>query len=345
LSSGLGKVLILVGFLCFVVMLFFLAPYYQRISSLSLILGVFCFVIGWILSTAQLVGTSLANKIGVLMISVSVLSLTIAPVCLWYREIGQVVPQMSLQEHLHYTGETKYFERIPTGTYLFVTPYAWVSFPLAIFGIIVLIFGLTLKRRYADAAETDLAHRKHFAFAFTLILAGVSFLLLSRVWYGYIGVYAEVMNGKLKVPPAHGQRKIHGWSAQTEETVEYPLYSDFLFTPWFDCSLESNISVPSSNNVTLSIFAGDTGEPIIYVTSNEIRYSRNLEDSNQYIFRIRNTQNQSTSAIMSTKIDSPISQKIMMIGVTPIAVGSAVAIIFAEKELKRSNEKSTQKTT
>lgn len=345
-ASSLGKTFVIAGLLLPFVGLLFLGSHDRLVPCLSLVGSAFFCVMGWLVGTEQLANNSLAGKIGALMISISALSFTIAILGPWYSETAELIHELKLISHYHYTGEPRSGEIVPLKTRLFVYPFAWVSFPSAIFGFGLLFFGLVLKFCWNYVGSRlkgrQLTFKKRFTFSFTLLLIGISLLLLGNIWHGYTNAYAEFMTGKLKVPATYGIHTLEGHSIRKEEVAKYPMHCDFLFRPWFDCRLESNISVPSSNNVTLSVFVGDSNELTFNLTSNEIRYSQNLHSTIPYTFQIRNTINQSVTVVISTTISGTTSQKVMLSGATLTIASSIVTFILIRNELKLSNEKSEE---
>jgi len=343
----LGKPSVVAGLLLLVVALLFWGSHNQWVASLSFVVATFFFVVGWVAGTEQLVDTSLPGKIGALMISLAVPSLMISTVCSWYSEVGGVVRETELVQRLHIDGSTKYLEMVPMDKLLCFKPHSWLSSPLGTFGVVLLFFGLLLKLScgyigFSRLKGHRLGHRKRFAITLTLLLVGIGFLLFDRVWCGYTCAYAEFMTREFDVPPSSASRTTHGHSIHTEEFEEFLTFVDFVFKPWLNCRLESCISVPSANNITLSVFAEDASKPIINITSSEIRHSQNLQPNIPYTFRIRNTVNQSFSVVMSTKLDTSLCKSATLIGVTLILACSATVVVLTGKELKVWNQKSKQ---
>jgi len=341
----LGKAFAVTGFFLLVVALLFWGSSDQWVASFSFVVGVFFLVLGWVVGTEQLVDTSLPCKVGVLMVSFAISSLAISTVCSCYCEIGGVVRETEIFQRFHRTGETKFLELMPITKQLYFKPYAWLFSPLGTFGAGLLTFGLLLKLFCRHIGHSRLmghrlAHRRSFALTLALLFVGISFLLFDCVWSGYTNAYAEFMTCRFIVPPSIGSHVISGHSLYLEKFEEFVTSVDFVFTPWLNCRLENCVSVPSANNITFSVFADDASEPVVNVTSSEIRYSQNLQAKVQYTFRIRNTVNQTFSVAMSTKIERSTDQRATLIGATLTLTCAATTIVLTEKELKAWNQKS-----
>ncbi len=322
----LGKGSIIIGFILFLVGILFWVPERHWVSSLTLTLAAFFLTLGWIVETEQLFGVPLLGKIGVLMIFVSTMSLTLAAVSSIYCEIGMFRHEISVE----ILGFSRW-RLVPTVKWVRIHPYAWLSPPLAAIGLFLLISGSALKIRYDYVVEEryQLIHRKNFAIGLTILLVGISFLLFGGVCHGYIDVYERFMSSEVRVPPAYGYATIYGATAQPGGKPPL-LYIDLVFSPWFNCHLENSISSHSSRKVTLTVFIDNVSEPIINLTTNEIKYSLNLQANTQYVFRIRNTVNRTVAIAMSTKINDSISQKAILLGVPLTIVGLVITIKFSE---------------
>jgi hypothetical protein len=354
--SSLGKAFIIIGFFFLLIVILYHSSYQHSIASSSLVVAAFFFVVGWVLATEQLVYTSLAGKIGVFMISISIMSLVLAAVCSTYNEIGKTVYEVEVsrrtqelsavsevqrkETHMErYCPDTKMEPRL-----ISFHPYALISFPLAIFGTIILVSGLFLKLHYGGydllKEQPKLSYRKHFAFSLTLLFVGICLVLLGSISSSYATVYAEFSSGELTIPSAY--EYAYDMDQQVNLLEYFPQYVDFPFRPWFNCRYESHISVPSSSNVTLLVFEGDVSEPIVNLTSNDIRCSVDLSAKTQYLFSIKNAINTPVSVVTSTKIDAMISEKAGLIGTPFIVAGGVTTIVLAGKELKKRKEKHEQ---
>lgn len=340
----LGKIFVVIAFLLPFFGLFFLGSHNRLILCLSLVGAVSFVVLGWLVGTEQLVYNSFAGKIGALMGSFSVMCFTVAAACLWYSETGGMIREVSMIEHLHYTGETKWVELVPTDEWLHFKPYMQFSLPLATFGMIVLVSGLVLKFCYGDydiRAETHrLGCRKYLTLTIATLLVGVSLFSFAGVWCSYGDAYAGFMTCKLDVPAAYASHTRHGYTISEETIAEHPMYVDFRFKPWLNCDFdfESRVSPSLQSNVTLEVLTEDGGEPVVRLTSSEIVYSCDLEASVPYTFRIRNTLNRSVSVFISTKIGCT-SQETVLSGAVFTVAGSVTTFLLAREELKREDAK------
>lgn len=338
-TSCLSKTFAIVGFLFLVVAVAFLVPDRQWISALCFVAAAFFFVVGWNVGTEQLTYAPVLGKIGVLMLSISIMTLTIAAVSSIYSEVGGCIHDISVSQYILWID--RYRPRLrhsmitePAVEMLHVHPYASISSSLLTFGAFLLFGGLFLKYRYDYVVDIkhQLTHQKHFAFGFFLLSVGMILLLFSSICRSYTDAYTDFLSGEVDVPSAYSYTELSTQKTYLGECL--PLYIDFVFAPWFDCYFETWISSCSANNVTLLVFVEDMNEPIVNTTSNEIRYSRNIQANTPYTYRIRNTQNHTVTVLMSTKIDEFMSETTMRIGSVLAATGFITAISLTRRQLK-----------
>lgn len=102
----LGKASAYVGFVLLLTAVAFSASFHQWVASLSFVVGVFFLVVGWVAGTDQLGNTWLTDKIAATILSVSVMSLAIAVVSLFYSEIGSIVHEISVGPRAIYLSAT-----------------------------------------------------------------------------------------------------------------------------------------------------------------------------------------------------------------------------------------------
>jgi len=338
-TSCLGKTFAIVGLLFLIAAFGFLVPDRQWVSALCFVAAAFFFVVGWNVGTEQLTYAPVLGKMGVLMLSISIMTLTVAAVSSMYSEVGGHIHDISVSQYILYLDRYRPRSRHsmitePAVEMLYVHPYASISSPLLTFGAFLLFAGLCLKYRYDYVVDIkhQLIHRKYFAFGLFLLLVGMILLLFSNIRRSYADAYTEFLGGEVDVPSAYGYTELSTHKTYLGEC--FPLYVDFAFTPWFDCYFETHISTCSPNSVTLLVFVEDMSEPIVNTTSNEITYSRSIQANTPYTYRIRNTLNQTATIFMSTKIDEFMSETTMQIGFALTVTGFIIVISLIRRQLK-----------
>jgi len=356
--SRKGKVLIIFGFALFVVAFCFLTTDRQVISSFSFTGASFFLVLGWMVGTEQLADRSVVGKIGVLLILVSVMLLAVATLASTYSEIGGYICDLTTQRSVmaprkpnnpysfdtispipHVETGDRFDNRITVAAFkMYAHPYAWLS-PVAIVGIILFIFGFALKSRFnLYAPEIDKKYHSRspkLLVGVLLLMLGASLFSLGVACYGYVSSYAEFMSGELVVPQAFG---FVDTNLDGQYVGSYPLYIDFVFTPWVDCYMETSIisdqSFTEVREVTYTVFTEDMSEPLSNTTSDQIRCSMQLSSNTCYTFRVKSVDKR-VPIILFTGIEESTSQELILIGTVPIFVGSTMIFLH----LKHGKEK------
>lgn len=332
----------MVASLAFVVLaVLFLTPDRQWVTFFSSVAAGSFFALGWITGSDQLRGRPLRGKVGVLFMSASVIFLAVAAGSSIYRETaGHIHEQSNARSHMPAIKPGSWDRwsdiLIVETTTLYVHPYTVLPSYMFPIGVSLLIIGLPLKQRheYYDV-EKKAKHRlplpKRLIFGLAPLLLGMSLLLFSLASTGYANAYGQFMSGKIEIPPAIGF-VARGADYTIPTDAPLPLYVEFVFTPWLDCSLEFSISPdpsrPSKTEVNHLVFASNESEPVINITSKEVTYLIQLSSNIEYTFLTRSSSyNQTVPVVMSTKIEESLGRKALQIGGGCTIVGLAAVAL------------------
>jgi small basic protein len=132
-----GKALMGIGAALFVVALANLTSFNQTVFSISAVLSLVFIVDGVLIYGGTWAGDNLGMDVGVILFSLSLILFANAAVCVMYREVGALVPQMR-------DADTYGISRRATATLdaIMLFPYAWLASPLAAIGFALVVAGI-----------------------------------------------------------------------------------------------------------------------------------------------------------------------------------------------------------
>lgn len=142
----LGKVLMGVGFLLFVIGIMNLSVFNQVAFSLSFVFAVIFFVIGVLVHSEAWAGNRFEVDVGVIMISLSAILLSITTICAIYREIGALVPYIGVV--VGFGPLHRAIKEILQIEVVFFHPYTWLVSPLTTIALCLAVYGIFFKIRY-----------------------------------------------------------------------------------------------------------------------------------------------------------------------------------------------------
>jgi hypothetical protein len=132
-----GKILMGIGAALFVVAITNLTSFNQTIFSISAVLSIVFIVDGVLVYGGTWAGNNLGMDVGVILFSLSLILFANAAVCVMYREVGALVPQMRDADTYGISSR-----RTATLDAIMLFPYAWLASPLAAMGFALVVAGI-----------------------------------------------------------------------------------------------------------------------------------------------------------------------------------------------------------
>jgi hypothetical protein len=134
---NVGRILMGIGAALFIVAITNLTSFNQTVFSISTVLSIVFIVDGALVYGGNWAGNNLGMDVGVILFSLSLILFANAAVCVMYREVGALVPQMR-------DADTYGISRRATATLdaIMLFPYAWLASPLAAIGFALVVAGI-----------------------------------------------------------------------------------------------------------------------------------------------------------------------------------------------------------